>query len=190
MDANNAPLRGFKQQNYEGGIRTPFVVSWPARFKGGRTIATPISSLDLLPTALEAAGMPLPTDKPLDGESLLPLLTGKTQQHRDTFYWSEGGEAGGWAIRSGDWKLVAQRNQMKPELFNLRDDPAEQTNLVGQQREKVVELTRLYDTWLEQMAAPMSGAPKRWAGEPGAKKAKRKRAEESDTPKKKKKDVD
>ena len=69
MSANNAPLRGFKTQNYEGGIRTPFIVSWPARFRGGRTIATPVSSLDILPTALEAAGVTPPADRPLDGRS-------------------------------------------------------------------------------------------------------------------------
>ncbi|HIE98084.1 MAG TPA: N-acetylgalactosamine 6-sulfatase (GALNS) [Fuerstia sp.] len=56
MEANNAPLRGFKQQVYEGGHRTPFVVSWPARFKGGRVIDTPIISLDVLPTVLDALG--------------------------------------------------------------------------------------------------------------------------------------
>ena len=80
--AVNTPLRGFKAQNYEGGIRTPFIVSWPGRFKGGRTIDTPISSLDILPTALEAAGVE--AERPLDGKSLLPLLTGKTRQHSDT----------------------------------------------------------------------------------------------------------
>ncbi len=161
MGAVNTPLRGFKQQNYEGGIRTPFLVSWPAAFKGGRSIATPITSLDILPTALEAARIPLPTDKPLDGKSLLPLLTGKAQKHIDTFYWSEGGAAGGWAVRSGDWKLVQQRGQTKVELFNLAKDPAETTDVAVQSAAKVAELTKLYDTWIDQMAEPMSGAPKR-----------------------------
>jgi arylsulfatase A-like enzyme len=167
MGAVNTPLRGNKQQNYEGGIRTPFIVSWPAAFPGGRTIATPVTSLDLLPTALEAARLPLPTDKPLDGKSLLPLLTGKTTRHIDTFYWSEGGEVGGFAVRSGDWKLVQQRGQPKVELFDLARDPAETTDLAARQPAKVAELTQLYDTWLDQMAEPMSGAPKR----PGAQSA-------------------
>jgi arylsulfatase A-like enzyme len=167
MGAVNTPLRGAKQQNYEGGIRTPFIVSWPAGFKGGRTIDTPVSSLDILPTALDAARVALPTDKPLDGKSLLPLLTGKTSRHIDTFYWSEGGEAGGFAVRSGDWKLVQQRGQTKVELFNLAKDPAEATDLASQNAAKVAELSKLYGTWLDQMAEPMSGAPKR----PGAKSA-------------------
>lgn len=174
MSAVNTPLRGAKQQNYEGGIRTPFIVSWPAGFKGGRTIDTPVTSLDILPTALDAAGIALPTDKPLDGKSLLPLLTGKTQKHSDTFYWSEGGEAGGFAVRSGDWKLVQQRGQPKLELFNLAKDPAETTDLAPQNAAKVTELSKVYDAWIAQMAAPLSGAPKRAGAQVagGAKKSK------------------
>lgn len=172
MGAVNTPLRGFKQQNYEGGIRTPFIVSWPAGFKGGRKLDTPVTALDILPTALEAAGVK--SDRPLDGRSLLPLLTGKTRQHIDTFYWSEGGEAGGFAVRSGDWKLVQQRGQTKIELFNLAKDPAEATDLAPQNPAKVAELQKLYDTWLDQMAEPMSGAPKRPGAQRtgGAKKSK------------------
>jgi len=174
MSAVNTPLRGAKQQNYEGGIRTPFIVSWPAGFKGGRTIDTPITALDLLPTALEAAGVT--SDRPLDGQSLLPLLTGKSRQHTDTFYWSEGGAAGGFAVRSGDWKLVQQRSTTKVELFNLATDPEEKTDLAGQNAAKIAELTKLYDTWLAQMAEPLSGAPKR-PGAQGAVNAKKSKAE-------------
>jgi arylsulfatase A-like enzyme len=174
MSAVNTPLRGAKQQNYEGGIRTPFIVSWPAGFKGGRTVDTPIVALDILPTALEAAG--LTSDRPLDGKSLLPLLQGKTRRHTDTFFWSEGGEAGGFAVRAGDWKLVQQRGATKVELFDLARDPAEKTDLAGEQAAKVAELTKLYDTWLDQMAPPASGAPKRVGGV-GAAGAKRTKAE-------------
>jgi arylsulfatase A-like enzyme len=173
MNAINTPLRGFKAQNYEGGIRTPFIVSWPARFKGGKTITTPVTSLDILPTALEAAALPLPTDKPLDGRSLLPLLTAQTTKHLDTFYWSEGGSAGGWAVRAGNWKLVTQRNQTKPELFNLAADPAETKDLASAQPAKVTELTQLYDTWIEQMAEPMHGPGKRFTGSTAGKTEKK-----------------
>lgn len=179
MSAVNTPLRGAKQQNYEGGIRTPFIVSWPAAFKGGRSLDIPISSLDILPTALEAAGIALPTAKPLDGKSLLPLLTGKSARHIDTFYWSEGGAAGGFAVRSGDWKLVQQRGPSKVELFDLARDPAESTDLAPQNAAKVAELTKLYDTWLDEMAEPMDGVGKRPtnSSEPTKKEKKKKRAE-------------
>ncbi|MBL9202893.1 MAG: sulfatase-like hydrolase/transferase [Opitutaceae bacterium] len=189
MSAVNTPLRGAKQQNYEGGIRTPFIVSWPAGFRGGRTLDTPISALDILPTALDAAGIPLPTDKPLDGRSLLPLLTEKTTRHIDTFYWSEGGEAGGFAVRSGDWKLVQQRNQPKIELFNLAKDPAETTDLAPQNAAKVAELTRLYDAWLDRMAEPLGGGSKRPvarpAGAPKKSKEQKRKARDEERAKKK-----
>ncbi len=194
MSANNTPLRGAKQQNYEGGIRTPFIVSWPDRFKGGRIIDTPIHSLDILPTALDAASVPLPQDKPFDGKSLLPLLAGKTQSLHPTLYWSEGGEAGGWAVRAGDWKAVVQRGQSKQELFNLADDPSEKTDLASREPAKLAELKQLYDTWLEQMAEPLSGAPKRWSPDSAAKgkKSKEKRAGNAgkDRRKKRSQDVD
>jgi arylsulfatase A-like enzyme len=163
MSANNAPLRGFKASNYEGGIRTPFVVSWPAAFKGGRTIDTPVISLDVLPTALEAAGVTVPQDPPLDGKSLLPLLTGKSAHHHEALYWSSGGSTGDWAVRKGDWKLHGLRGQL--ELINLATDPSEQKNLAAAQPEKVKELTMLFDNWLDSMALPMTtGVSKKWGG--------------------------
>lgn len=162
MNANNAPLRGFKAGNYEGGIRTPFIVSWPAKFKGGRTLATPVISLDILPTALDAAGIALPAEKPFDGKSLLPLLTGgdRVPTHHPAFYWSEGGESGSWAVRHGDWKLVVEKTTK--ELFDLARDPGETTNLIAKQPEKAAELTQRYNMWLDQMADPLSGQPKRY----------------------------
>jgi len=177
MSAINTPLRGFKQENYEGGIRTPFSISWPARFKGGRSIATPVVSLDILPTALTAAGVGLPTDRPLDGKSLLPLLTGETRPNHENLFWSEGGSSGEWAVRSGDWKLVAAKE--KRELFNLAADPVEARNLVASSPDKVVELTKLYDAWLDEMAEPMDGVGKRWnkSAEPAAEQKKNRKAE-------------
>ncbi len=166
MSAINTPLRGFKGGNYEGGIRTPFMASWPAVFKGGRTVETPVISLDILPTALAAAGVAAPTDKPFDGKNLLPLLTGKTPAHHETLYWSEGGLAGGWAVRAGDWKLVVEKESK--ELFNLAADPAEKTDLATKQPAQVAALTKLYDTWLDQMAAPLSGQSKRYSADPAA----------------------
>jgi len=160
MSANNAPLRGFKQQNYEGGVRTPFIVSWPARVKGGRTIDTPVVSLDILPTALAAAGVIAPADRPFDGKSLLGLLSGEKRPHHETLFWSEGGHTGEWAVRSGPWKLVVAKDQK--ELFDLAADPAETKNIAGQNAAKIAELTRLYDAWLDQMAEPMDPVGKRW----------------------------
>ena len=161
MEANNAPLHGFKGSCWEGGIRTPLVVSWPDKIQGGRTIATPVISLDVLPTVLDAIGAPGPTDGPLDGKSLLPLLRGETTTHHQHLFWSEGGLGGEWAVRSGNWKLVADRDQV--ELYDLQAEEAETTNLATKHPDKIAELTGLYDAWLDQMAEPLGGKGKRWA---------------------------
>jgi arylsulfatase A-like enzyme len=164
MHADNTPLRGFKGSLMEGGIRTPFLVSWPAKFTGGRTVDTPVISLDILPTAIDAISK-LPTDNDFDGKSLLPLLTGESQSLHDTLYWcKEGGE---WAVRRGDWKLRSAKGQM--ELFNLADDPSEQRNLVDDQSKIATSLGNAFAAWKEQMADPIMGSPKPAATEPAKK---------------------
>ena len=160
MEADNTPLRGWKGSKWEGGIRTPFVVSWPGRFKGGRILDTPVISLDVLPTVLDALEVPPPTDKTFDGKSLLPVLQGKTKILHKNLFFSNGGDNGEWSVRSGDWKLVGIRAQK--ELFNLADDPSEKNNLATKHPERVAELTKLYDDWLDEMAEPLSGKGKRW----------------------------
>ncbi len=162
MSADNTPLRGFKGSLYEGGIRTPFIVSWPARFSGGRSIDTPVISLDILPTALDAIGV-LPAENDFDGKSLLPLLSAQSTSHHDTLYWSEGGKSGEWAVRRGDWKLHAMREQM--ELFNLAEDPSEQKDLADRQPEMARTLSSAFDAWIVQMADPITGGNKRWEPE-------------------------
>ncbi|MCD6288785.1 MAG: sulfatase-like hydrolase/transferase [Candidatus Hydrogenedentes bacterium] len=161
MHANNAPLRGFKQDDYEGGIRVPFVVSWPGRIKPGTTCSVPVWSIDILPTVLAATGLkPLPGTHPFDGKNMLPALDGRVDKLHDHLFWSSGDE-GKWAVRSGDWKLVFFRG--RKELFNLRDDLGETTDLSKTKPEKVKELTDLYNAWLEEMADPVDPkASKYW----------------------------
>lgn len=160
MEADNSPLRGFKHSCYEGGIRAPFVASWPARFAGGRTIDTPVISLDILPTALDAIGIKPPAGPAFDGKSLLPLLTGAATRHHDVLHWDNGGLTGEWAVREGGWKLHGLRDQV--ELFDLAADPAETTDLAAREPDRVRRMTALHEAWLEPMPAPINGAPKRW----------------------------
>jgi len=155
MEANNAPLKGFKASNYEGGIRTPFVVSWPAQFEGGRTIDTPIISLDVLPTALDAAGVLQPLEDTFDGKSLLPLLRGETDTRHENLFWSEGGETDEWAVRAGDLKLITTKDQQ--ELFDLAHDPVETQNLALSRPYDVQRLTQLYCEWVQPMANSIKG---------------------------------
>ncbi|MBT4276453.1 MAG: sulfatase-like hydrolase/transferase [Verrucomicrobia bacterium] len=160
MHANNAPLRGFKQMDYEGGIHVPFIVSWPAQLEGGKKCDVPMWSIDLFATALDAAGLPLPKDKPLDGKSILPALKGETDKLHEELYWSSAGEKGKWAIRSGNWKLVAEKNRI--ELFDLKKDLSETTNLSKKHPKVVTKLTAKYNEWLAKMAPPVSKQEKRW----------------------------
>ena len=165
MSANNAPLRGFKQMDYEGGIHVPFIVSWPAQLKGVKKCDVPMWSIDLFATALDAAGLALPRDKPLDGKSILPALKGETDKLHDAFYWSSGGAKGKWAIRSGDWKLVAEKKRI--ELFNLDKDLSETTDLAAKHPKLVSELTDKYNEWLDKMADPVSKQGKIWNPDAG-----------------------
>lgn len=160
MSADNTPLRGFKQMLDEGGIRTPFIVSWPNKFKGGRSVETPVISFDILPTALDALGV-MPTDNDFAGKSLLPLLTGESKQHHDTLFWSKGPDDE-WAVRRRDWKL--HWNKGKMELVNLAEDPSETKNLVNTNTDKVKELGHAYDEWIATMADPITGGVKRKDG--------------------------
>ena len=160
MHANNAPLRGFKQMDYEGGIHVPFIVSWPDQLKGGTKCDVPMWSTDLFATALDAAGLPMPKDKPLDGKSILPALKGETDKLHDELYWSSAGANGKWAIRSGNWKLVTEKNRI--ELFDLEKDLSETTDLASKHPNMVSELTDKYNAWLDEMADPVSNQKKRW----------------------------
>ncbi len=163
--ADNTPLRGGKHQDYEGGIRVPFLVCWPSKLKPGETQAV-VNSLDILPTALAAAGLPAPVEKPLDGINLLPILHGETPAPSRNCFWSSGSEEGWWAVRSGDWKLVGEKARVS--LFDLGKDIAEKTELAAQMPEKVAELTRLHDAWLAEMPEPIQAGAKRFGMTPPA----------------------
>ncbi len=155
MDANNGILRGFKGSLYEGGVRTPWVVSWPARFKGGRVIDTPVISLDILPTALDALGVAAPTDTPFDGKSLIPLLTGETDTLHSELYFNSGEPKGEWAVRQGDWKAHGFKD--KYELYNLADDPSEATDLAKKNPSKARELFQMHEVWRKEMIRSENG---------------------------------
>ena len=169
MSANNAPLRNFKQTNWEGGIRTPFIFSWPAKYQGGRQVHAPIISLDILPTVLDAVGVNEPVEKPFDGRSILPLLDGDTAKIHDMLFWTEGGEEGEWAVRDGQWKLVVVKDQI--ELFDLETDPSETTNLKDVYPDTVDTMIIAFEAWLDEMPDPNQISSKRWAPSPPSGKA-------------------
>ena len=152
MDADNGHLRDFKQTLYEGGIRTPFVVSWPDQFQGQRVIDTPISSFDILPTVVDALAIDAPEVKHFDGKSLLPLISGENKTHHDVMFWDSGEMTRGWAVRQGDWKLKTTKKGT--ELFNLWQDPSEENNLADDQPTIVKTLQTLYENWRAELPEP------------------------------------
>ncbi len=156
--SSNGPLRGFKATVFEGGVRVPFLVKWPGRIPAGVVYRHPVISLDVLPTALAAAGGNLPKDRPIDGVNVLPHLTGeKASPPHDVLFWRMRGNR---AVRKGDWKLV-QVQIAPPQLFDLSTDIGEANDLAGQKPEVLKELSDALARWESQMVEPLWGAPVR-----------------------------
>jgi arylsulfatase A-like enzyme len=152
-NCRNTPLRGAKGQLYEGGIRVPFVVSWPAKLKPG-TFHDPVSSLDVFPTAIAASGRDAPWKSPLDGVDLLPPLRGESKQSLAdrTLYWRTGGGEN-FAARRGASKLV-KVGEKPAELYDLSADVAEQTNLAETKSAELAAFQKKFDEWNQSLVAP------------------------------------
>lgn len=168
---SNRPLRGGKGWLYEGGIREPFVVRWPAHVKPGTSSSTPVMSIDVLPTVFAAAGVPLPTDRPIDGRNLLPLLQGGQAPERGALYWhyphySNQGGFPGAAIRVGEWKLIERFIDGQVHLYHLDNDIGEQHDLASVEPERVRELRAKLHAWYRETGAkflePQPGGPMPW----------------------------
>jgi len=152
--SKNGPLRGFKATTLEGGVRVPFCVQWKGHLPAGKTYAAPIIQLDILPTSLAAAGTPAEAAGNPDGVNLLPFLNDQSKGvPHDALYWRFGDQ---WAIRQGDWKLVAARpDGNKPRLFNLAADIGEASDLMASQPEKAKALKAAWDVWNAEQIAPL-----------------------------------
>jgi arylsulfatase A len=165
---SNAPLRYGKASAYEGGVRVPLIVHWPGVTKPGSESDAAVITMDLFPTLLEMCGVPIPdrTQPPhpgCDGVSLVPLLKQTGQLARTELFWhyphhqhyQQGGATPYAAIRQGDFKLTEFFNDMRVELYNLREDIGEQRDLATTHPELVAKLrTRLHD-WRQEVGAQM-----------------------------------
>lgn len=166
---DNSPLRAGKGHLYEGGIRVPLIVRWPESARAGTSIDTPVSSMDLLPTICDAAGL---RPQGVDGISFAPLLRGGELRRRPLFwhyphYSNQGGEPAS-AVRNGDWKLIEFYAGARRELYNLRNDPGETRNLVLRQPALARRLSLALHQWLRQVDArlpqPNPDADPQWPG--------------------------
>jgi arylsulfatase A-like enzyme len=162
------PLRGSKGTIYEGGLRVPMFVRWQGMVRPGSSTDVPVSGVDLYPTILEMARVRRPLGYILDGESLVPLLTGSGGLAPRAIFWHfpaylepDSGRKGPWkatpcsAVRQGDWKLIEQLETGQLELYNLKDDIGEKTNLAQSRQDKAAELYQLLRDWRAATRAPV-----------------------------------
>jgi arylsulfatase A-like enzyme len=172
--SNNRPLKGQKGDTWEGGIRVPFLIQWKGHLPAGKVYDEPVIQLDILPTAVAAAGGEVSSDWKLDGVNLIPYLKGEAEGEPHEFlYWRFGPE---WAVRQGDWKLVqgydydadqaglsvAKIRVTPPMLFNIERDPGETTDLAAKRPNRVKALQAAWEAWNRELMPPawIPGPPK------------------------------
>lgn len=158
-NVGNTPLRYFKNYSYEGGIKTPLIISWPSGL-GHQNELNPFPAhlIDILPTLAELAGARYPESVngkpvlPAAGESLLPAIKNEKTARDQPIFWE-------WsvsrAVRKGDWKLVTHGKNSPWELYNLALDPFETQNLAENSPEMVYELDQLFRAWKEKVSADL-----------------------------------
>jgi len=144
---SNGPLRGYKRDLYEGGIRVPFIARWPGKIRPGATCDYPCAMWDVMPTCAELAGLEPPAG--IDGISYLPALLGQMdrQKKHKFLYWAFYERGGKEAIRMGHWKGVRNNVMRAPdstlELYDLRTDVGETRNIAAKHPEVVRQLDEL-----------------------------------------------
>lgn len=153
---SNLPFRGGKGWMYEGGIREPLLMRWPAMIRKGATLDEPVSSPDFFPTLLDASGIGR-TSQRFDGVSLMPLFKRRGLSDRSLYwhyphYGNQGG-APAAAIRRGDWKLIEWMEDNRFELFNLKRDPAEQKDLAAKDPKRVAQMRTELQLWQKDVGA-------------------------------------
>jgi len=180
---SNLPLRGGKGWNYEGGIREPLLVKWPGVTQPGAVCDEPVMSTDYYPSILEIAGLPPRPAQHMDGVSVTPLLKGGARPARPFFwhyphYSNQGGRPGG-AVRVGDYKLLESYEDMRVELYNVKEDIGEKNDLAGKMPEKAAELRDKLHAWRQDVAAQMPTPNPHYAPPPPAAKPAPKSAQEA-----------
>ncbi len=158
-DSKTGPLKGWKSNEFEGGHRVPFVVSWPQQLKGNRKFDGLTSSLDIFATSLAAAGIRKPENLPLGGVNLLPYLKGnqKGDPHKKLF-WRKLEES---AVRVGDFKVVSLEGY-SATMYNLKNDLGETKDLSTVEKGVFSEVMRAYKNWEAPLMQPLWVEGKDW----------------------------
>ena len=157
--ASNGLLRGGKGTVLEGGIKAPLIVSWPAKLPKGNVLETPVSTLDILPTLVGAAGINLPGDRVYDGVNLLPVMHGRVSAiPHGVLFWRVNWAS---AVRKGNWKLVRTPDD-RTWLYDLESDPGELINLAMDKKSVVEDLLGELRQWGLNMQVPSWTANEMW----------------------------
>jgi len=155
---DNSPLRSGKGYPYEGGIRVPMIVSWKGQIKAGTVCEMPVSSIDLLPTICSFTKTPLPDNK-IDGRDISLAIYGRKMKEVPLYWhfphYREPNIVPYSIIRDGEWKLIKQYEGTTFQLYNLRNDLSEKTNLAEKNPEMVAKLNRELEDWLNDTHAKM-----------------------------------
>lgn len=155
---NHAPLRGNKGSYYEGGIRVPFIVRWPGIARPGHESSIPVTSMDIYPTCLAAAGQPLHPAQHRDGLNLRKLFDGE-KLARDSLFWhyphynSHPSAVPSSVIRKGKWKLIQTFDPEGMELYHLGKDLSETKNLINSEPEVAAKLKKALEAWRKEVDA-------------------------------------
>jgi arylsulfatase A-like enzyme len=156
-EADQGGLRGQKWLLWEGGIRVPFFVQWKGHVPAGRVIDEPVMQIDVLPTALAAAGTGVKSEWKIDGLNILPLASGAAANVQRTLFWRYGPQ---FAVRRGTWKLIHAGDDMKPMLIDLASDPGERRDVAGEHSRIVMELQTAWQDWNVTLPPPRWDDPR------------------------------
>ncbi len=161
-------LRGRKRHSHEGGIRVPGIVRWPGRVKPGSTSDQPVIGSDIFTTICDIVDIPLPKDRTIDGASMLPVFEGRPIQRSEPLYWRNHLAPAKYkvALRIGDWKIIGNNDLTSFELYNIKDDWRETTDLSAKHPK---EFAKLKAALIEQDAEVKAEGPDWWKNKPARK---------------------
>ncbi|MEP3479825.1 MAG: sulfatase-like hydrolase/transferase [Fuerstiella sp.] len=158
-------LRGRKRADYEGGIRVPGVVRWPGHIKPGSVSDVPVIGSDIFATVLDVCGIPLPTDRVIDGTSMVPAFSGKPVDRKVPMFWRThvSGPDDRVAMRIGDWKIIGDETLKKFQLYEIQKDWKETTDLASVNPQKTEEMKKILVKLWSEIAA--EGPSEWWKGD-------------------------
>lgn len=152
LTTDNAPLRGGKITDFEGGLRVPLFMSWSGRIAPGQRFDHPVIAMDVYSTIAAATNCPLPADRTIDGMDLLTCLQNDSLPPHTHLYWQRGNSR---AVRSENWKAIWNEASGDTLLYLITSDPYERHDLFSQEKEVARELIRVHQTWSQELPPPL-----------------------------------